>query len=474
MTFSAAGTDVNDGSTRSAGATATTQVNEVTQVANDPFADGTTFSYIFDFNGRVYLGPNKADTGGVRMLPDGSSIENVTFTFNDDPGQKDTNTSGGPYPSLGATGCTKNTPSCGPDNEDGRGTYTSGLIAGTPWLIAAGSVSGGNLVHAYATTDTMTAPDFSYIGLKNQLGGEVQGTSAIIVFHDRIYFGFPSNKANRPFMLVVNTAPPTPGYDATSTDAVNLQSTRMPGIGVNAQTNKNTAATQLIDTFAVFNDRLYLGNNGGWMRSTTNNPGSYQATPSDWAVATPTAAAYTAKTSVTTSKLADLLPSDRALPQMAVLNGKLYAARNTTVGPQLWACAPGADLACDPGDWTLIAANTSGDTQLSQFNSANNTAITLLAATPNALYVGYDDATDGVRLYRSSNASPSTMSDFVGQGGCNASAGSASCPGLGGNGFGAGATRIFDGRALNYSGVDYLYLTAGTGSGGVRVFRVGG
>jgi hypothetical protein len=33
-------------------------------------------------------------------------------------------------------------------------------------------------------------------------------------------------------------------------------------------------------------------------------------------------------------------------------------------------------------------------------------------------------------------------------------------------------TRIFDGRALSYGGADYLYLTAGTGTGGVTVFRV--
>jgi hypothetical protein len=35
-------------------------------------------------------------------------------------------------------------------------------------------------------------------------------------------------------------------------------------------------------------------------------------------------------------------------------------------------------------------------------------------------------------------------------------------------------TRIFDARALTYGGVDYLYLTAGTGTGAVRVFRITG
>jgi hypothetical protein len=471
---SASGTDANDGSTRFASATTSTAVTEVQQISSNPFADGTNYSYVFDFNGRVYLGPNKGGTGGVRMLPDGSAPETVTFTFNNDTQQKDANTYNGgasPYPSLGFTGCTHNTAQCGPDNEDGRGMYGSGIIAGTPWLIASGALSAGGMAHVYATTDTMAAPDFDYIGVKAQLGGEVQGTSAMAVFHDRIYMGFPSTKANRPFLMVVNRTPPVPGYVTSATDAINLQSSKMPGLGANG-TPKNTAATQIIDAFGVFNDRLYLGNNGGWVRSTTNSPGVFQPASTDWVVATPSAAAYGAKTSVITTKLADLLPADRALPQWAVLNGKLYAARNTTAGPQIWACTPGADLGCDPGDWTLIAANTTGDPQLSQFNDPNNASITLLVATPTHLYVGFDDATDGIRLYRSSTTTPVALSDFQGKGGCLASAGPVLCSGLGGNGLGAGATRIFDGRALNYGGADYLYLTAGTGAGGVAVFRV--
>src|SRR5438105_5701985 len=222
MCASASGTDANDGSTRFTSASTTTTATEVSRIANNPFGDGTKFSYLFDFNGRVYLGPNQNGTGGVRMLPDGSSLENVTFAFNDDPQQLDLNGYNGgasPYPSLGHTGCTPNTAQCGPDNEDGRGLYGSGVIAGTPWLIASGSISGGGLSHAYATTDNMTAPDFDYIGLKNILGGQVQGSSAMAVLRDRIYLGFSSSNASRPFLAAITTTPPTPGYDAGSADA---------------------------------------------------------------------------------------------------------------------------------------------------------------------------------------------------------------------------------------------------------------
>jgi hypothetical protein len=43
--------------------------------------------------------------------------------------------------------------------------------------------------------------------------------------------------------------------------------------------------------------------------------------------------------------------------------------------------------------------------------------------------------------------------------------------GLGGNGLGVGATRIFDGVASSLGGTEALYLTAGNGSSAVRLFR---
>ena len=156
---------------------------------------------------------------------------------------------------------------------------------------------------------------------------------------------------------------------------------------------------------------------------------------------------------------------------MAALGGKLYAARNTTSGPQLWVCTPGTDLTCSPNDWVLLAPNGIGDTQLSQFDDPQNTRIALLAATSSQLYVGYNN-TAGLVLYRSKTSAPVTRADFEGAGGCDASAAPSACDGLGGRGLGAGATRIFDGRVLTFSGRDYVYLTAGNGTSGFRVFRL--
>ena len=217
---------------------------------------------------------------------------------------------------------------------------------------------------------------------------------------------------------------------------------------------------------------IYLANNGGIAHSNSNDPPS-PTVPllPDWTTATPSDPAYGAKSSVTTKKTHDIEPSDKAIPQMAVLGGKLYAARNTTSGPQLWVCTPGTDLTCSPNDWVLLAPNGIGDTQLSQFDDPQNTRIALLAATSSQLYVGYNN-TAGLVIYRSSGTAPASRSDFEGAGGCDASTAPSSCDGLGGRGLGVGATGIFDGRVLTYGSKDYVYLTAGTGTSGFRVFRL--
>ncbi len=474
LSAAVSGTDAVDGTARSATAGATVAISDAVQVASAPLGASTTFSYVFDFNGRVHLGPSRDGTGGMRVLPDGSSPEAFTLSFRGDQVNGNTNgASKGPFPSLGTNGCVADTLQCGPDNENGRGIFGSGTIAGTPWLIAAGARTSNVLWHVYATTDTGIAPAFSYAYVANALTSQTRGTSSMLVFHDRIYFGFVDTASTRPTYIVLRTMPSSPGSTpAVGIDVSNLRINDVSGVGSSALLNRNTTQTQLIDSQVAFHDHIYLANNGGIVRSNSNDPQPpLLGLLPPWTTSTPNGAAYTAKSSVTTRKTLDLEPADKAFPQMAELAGKLYAARNTTSGPQLWACAPGPDLDCDPQDWTLLAPNDIGDTGLSQFNDPQNTRITLLAATSARLYVGYNNPA-GLVLYRSGTSAPSSRADFEGAAGCDASQAPSSCDGLGGRGLGAGATRIFDGRVLTYGGKDYVYLTAGNGSSGFRVFRL--
>jgi len=474
LSGSVSGTDAIDPTvTRSASAGATVAISDAVQVANAPLGATTTFAYVFDFNGRVYLGPGRDGTGGVRMLPDGSSPQPFTLTFQGDRVNGNANgASNGPFPSLGATNCTPDTLQCGPDNENGRGLFASGIVRGTPWLIASGARTNSALSHVYASADAGTAPVFSYDYVANALARETRGTSSLLVFRDRVYLGFGGTGASRPTYLVLRKMPSSPGSTPTGGDLMNLRINDVSGVGSTALLNRNTTQTQMIDSQTGFNDLIYVANNGGIVHSNSNDPlPPATGLLPPWTTSTPSSSTYGAKASVTTRKTLDLEPADKAFPQMAAFGGRLYAARNTTSGPQLWACAPGSDQACDPQDWTLLAANGVGDTGVSQFDDPQNVRVTLLAATSSHLYVGYNNIA-GLVLYRSRVSAPSSRADFEGAAGCDASQAPSSCDGLGGRGLGAGATRIFDGRVLTYGGKDYVYLTAGNGSSGFRVFRL--
>jgi hypothetical protein len=343
-----------------------------------------------------------------------------------------------------------------------------------------GARSGGDLDYVYLgqDTDDLNTMYMRHLDLSAVLGGQTRGFSAALFFHDRLYLGFPDAGGSRPYLLVVRRLPTAdPGYDASSgTDVENLRADNMPGIGVGGSP-KNNATVQMIDTLAGFNDRLYVVNNGGCVRSTVTTPRSYSSFPGDWASCTPSLGAWSSHVSRTTSKAADLEPADRAVPQLAVFQGRLYLARNTTStsgvrGPQLFVCNPektGASADCDPGDWSLVAPNSTGDTQLTQFNDPENVSLSLLVATANALYVGFDNASRGVVVLRASTPAPVSREDFQGRTGCSAAQFPTGCEGLAGNGLGAGVTRIFDGKAI---GTGAIYLTAGNGTAPAGLFRM--
>jgi hypothetical protein len=150
------------------------------------------------------------------------------------------------------------------------------------------------------------------------------------------------------------------------------------------------------------------------------------------------------------------LSSSRAIALGALLaacsrGSSRRAPQPTAVQPG----APGADGVCDPADWSLVAPNAGGDAQLTQFDDPASSAITLLAATSTHLYVGFNNA-GGVGVFRSALTAPALRSDFVR---------------VGPPGLGLSATRIFDGKALVFSGSASVYATVGDGTSPARLVR---
>ncbi|HEY1816052.1 MAG TPA: hypothetical protein VGG74_27080 [Kofleriaceae bacterium] len=464
----ATGVDGNGPSLAATAVSNSATIAEALAIAPDPFGDGSPFAFATGYAGEVYVGPNATGGEAARFAPDGSDGSNgsdgsvpelLAFALPADiVGTQTANHQPPMYPSLGADGCMQNTYACGPNNENGRGVLADVQFAGGDWLVAGGAHVGTNNNYLYATSSTSSPLAFSYIDLTAFMGGGTLAWSALAGDGTRMYAGALANGGQRPRLLAIATAPPSPGLDPAAGDVIDLHAEKMPGM--------QDSGTSMIDTIATVGGDIYIANSGAWWRSTVASPADYVTAPSDWTAMTPSSLAYTLLASYATSKMADLEPADRAVPQIASFGGHVFAGRNTVSGPQLWRCDPsstGDAAQCDPADWSLVAANTTGNRALTQFNNTALVAIAMVVATPQFLYIGFDGTT-GAAVYRTANPAAAAASDFAGALGCSAATG-ASCEGYGGNGLGAITnTNILDGKALTFGATTDVWITVGDDS----------
>jgi hypothetical protein len=477
--------DANPDDTNTGDTNTDADTTPVPPLFSDPFGDGTAFAHVFVYRDRIYLGPRENGRGAVRLASDGMSLEAVDFAFAQDVnpagGSTSSNISMPPYPSVGATGCMADTSDCGPDNEDGRGMFAPVTLGGEERLFLGGARSLGDLDYVYTTVDADVVLDMAYIDLTTVTGPQTRGFSAVGSVADRVFLGLPDTGGRRPYLVMLTSTPAgPPGMDARQNgldiacdpslhDACHMAAELMPGIG-RSGSPPNAADTVSIDFVVGFHDRVYIGNNGGLVRSTTPSPLDYLTHPEHWESVTPTAAEYSAASSITSDKTSDLEPRDRAWVGLAEHGARLYFARNTTAGPQLWACdptvisspAPATVGDCDPGDFSLV---------LGDGGNPNNSHLAMIGSSGSYLIFGFDNGVDGLIIYRTANPAPTSIADFEGQGACTA--GTAGCEGLGGNGLGSPMdnTRIFSSAIVSVSGEEFLYLASGDGVNPVRVYR---
>src|SRR5205085_3137391 len=178
LSADAGGSDANDGGWRSAFATsALSVIAEAAPVATDPFLDGTSFSFLFAYDGQLWLGPAANGSGAVRMDPDGSNPEALSWQLEHDSAARNTAWAGVPATTIGSKGCTANKAGCGPDNESGRGLFFSGVVAGTEWLGLAGAHANSGSDYArfvYLSSTQFPASSaggkhFAYVDLVNDI-----------------------------------------------------------------------------------------------------------------------------------------------------------------------------------------------------------------------------------------------------------------------------------------------------------------
>jgi hypothetical protein len=463
-------------------------VTEVVALSPDPFGDGTPVAALAVRGGKLYVGPSQAGSTFWRLDPatGTAAVLPVEIAVDTGPTPADNTAwrNAAPATTFGSVGCTVNSTSCGPNDEAGLGTLAAGRFSGADWLAYA-PASYLKARYVYLASQSSAPLQFQAVDLSAALPNTAAMPTAVAfapgvtAVDDRIYVAYSDGSARKsPYLVALRTAPTAPWLDAAlPDDATELGASGMPGQGTAFQ---GTGVPRL-DALVAFGGALYLGSSAGLLRSTVSVPRSYASSPTDWAVATPTA--WSGKTSVSGPASAGLRPADLAVPAMASYGACgggpcLFLARNVVgtappVAPQLWACHPartGDAAACDPGDWSLAAPNTSGDPALTQLDVPTNGAVSLLLATTRYLYVGFDNAVTGAQLYRS-EVVPSGVRDFRGRDGCLA--GTSGCEGLGGNGFGsASVTRVFDARAVSSGGATTLYVAAGNASAPLRLYAL--
>ena len=454
---------------------------------HDPLGDASSFSFVFPYRGRIWMGPRRDGTGAVTLQPGATAVSSVSFSFVRDVAgdNRHRNVATAPYPGIGATGCQVGTHSCGPDDENGRGLFFSGTVRGEEWLVVAGGRSDGDLDYVYMTKDNDDVLNFQYVDMSDSMGPQTKGFSALHIFDNRVYFGAPDTGGRRPYLMMIVNLPEGSGMDASGNiadrfndqpcdpkkhDVCTLRTDMLPGIGLSAE-------AAMIDSITDFTGRLYVANNGGVARSRVAQPLDAFNYPEHWALITPSNSDYTGLTSIATTKTANIEPADKAVPAMVVFRDRLFLARNTTLGPQLWVCdpatvsgpAPATSTDCDSGDWKLVAPNRSLNRRLTQFDNGSNSVISFLQASADYLYIGFDNRRDGVALFRTASANPA-MADFEGDGGCPALDHPTTCEGIGGDGFGSsGNSRILSATIVSTEKNEYLYAIVGNGTGPVRL-----
>jgi uncharacterized repeat protein (TIGR01451 family) len=455
---------------------------EVASIWENPLGDGTSAPLIAAWQGAVWVGPSGDGRSFARLDPTsvlGPRLSGIAVGLDEGstPMRNGAWTASGMATTLGALGCDAGSAGCGPDGEQGAAALAGGGIFGSDLLAFAGRGSGARYVYAASAATSPVVLAWVDMGAALAEGGAPGSPSRPTALHlapgapDRLYVGYASDTG--PQLLALET-PPGDGLDAApGTDVVDLAIGTLPAV------SGGQGVTALADVAGV----LYVGHGAGVVRAEVPTPGSAVARPGDWAPATPSAAAWSERVGVAMTAAGPVLPSDRAVAALAAFGRCgagpcLFMARNVlgsatqpaTVG-QLWRCEPTAGPGkCAPGDWTLALASPAGDPARTEAGAETNGALTVLAATRTWLYVGFDNMTTGVQLFRSASV-PRSVTDLKGRGGCAAS--SAGCEGLGGNGFGrARNTRVLDARVLDAGAGPELWLVVGDGTGPASVYRI--
>lgn len=432
----------------------------------DPFADGSTFTWSFVYGGKVYLGTNDYNNAAFRFDPDGNNSVLVSFDFVD-----------------GIIG----TPSCPDSTMFGYGTtpvcgtnmgYNGerGVVGFNAMTVTVGGTNHEILItgplkdgvtHGYFTQDLDTTLDWTPVSFSVTGGGNTKSIQTVYAVDNHFYLGFSSSLSTQSPILSHHVVTVSGGNVNIAIGDDDMTMPKTPALG-GAPAGGNLATYIGIDAIIKYKDHLYIANNGG-IRYSSNFSDSFN---SNSVLSTPSTLAGT---TLWLPGLEKVSPGEKGVPILLIYNEKLYMARNVTSGTpnnyarlrgELWKCDPtrgGLDTTnpdtCEPEDWTRIISGSETDLP----GGGAGAAISLLQNNGTGkLYVGFDNAVDGVSVWRIASINPS------GTTGTMVSAGWArqGLPGLSNS-----HKKLYSSATINDGTYDYIYLTAGDDSNAIKVYR---
>ncbi|HNE56424.1 MAG TPA: Calx-beta domain-containing protein [Leptospiraceae bacterium] len=454
----------------------------------DPFFDGTTFSFAFKYDGKVYLGTNDKNNAAFRFDPNGTNAILTSFAF--------VNNSSVSLSCAAATGfgyitTDLSTQTCGTNGGANGEVGAVGFnsinltISSTNYeLLGIGALK-NNVDTVYYSQDKDILLDMKSFTITGTNGINSKSAQTLYGNADKVFNGISSDHGtNAP---VLNRLPATAASGVVTIGTpVDLSGKNITVLGkapaAGEPTNPNSSGVVGIDVIFTQGASTYLANNGGVIYVTTSK--ILSATPgnaNDWklgtttfdpVLSTPSAATGTslympASNSTTGGGLGKVRPGEKAYPYIILYNGKLYMVRNvgdttptTNLRGEVWTCTPNASGQCAPAGWSKIISGTETDI------GSTATAIGMLIANGNNLYLGFDDPVSGVRVFKFSGTTPSATSGTMSGAGWVQQ---------GTNGLGSNSKYIMTSVSLydQITNKNYIYIAIGNGLGttAIKVVR---
>jgi hypothetical protein len=441
----------------------------------DPFVDGTSFAFAFAYGGKIYLGTNDLNNAAFRFDPSGMNSVLTTFAASQHPASLNycADATGFGY-GLGDV-CGTNMGFHGERGVVGFTSATLNITGTNREILLVGPLKDG-VTYGYFTQDLDTELDWIPFTFGVTGGNNTKSIQCLYGFKNHVYLGFSSPHGQQAPIASHHTVTEDGSGNLSIEHGTDMNIKSVAYIGKKGSP-ANIAADYTnsvvgIDSMIYFdatndatdNGMLYMANNGGIMGSSDYSgfTAPFLATPGGFT-------GTTLQLPAAPAGLEKISSGQKGIPILHAYNGKLYMVRNvaenattgrqTALRGEVWVCDPSTNdpNKCEPGEWTRIISGTE-----SELGTAPSSISMFTTNGSGVFYVGFDDTTNGVKIFRYAGTGPSaTVTTML----------SAGWVPQGQAGLGGSYEKILSSASISDGVYNYIYVTVGKGTEAIRVFR---